>query len=550
MPETIYAARKVITMDPARPAATHVAVRDGAIAAVGTADEARRAAPGARIDDRFAGAVLMPGLVEAHAHTLEGGYWLAGAYVGAIARSDADGRRYPALRTADDVVAALVEVERGLDDPGRPLLGWGADPILFTDGSDLSAAHLDRVSTDRPVVVVQASGHVLYVNHAALRRAQLTPDVAIEGIMRERNGEPTGELREIPAMMPVVAHVVPEMLTAAGEPEALRITAAVAARAGVTTVADMGSSVYFDPAGLRAAREVTADPRFPVRIVALAAPLVAGIVDVEEGIERTRALRGAGHEHLRFGPVKLILDGSIQGFSARLLEPRYLGTGANGLWNMVPEQFRTWVERVHAEGWQLHCHCNGDEAGELFIEAVAGALAAHPRADHRHTMQHAQLTSREQFARMAELGMAVNLFTNHLFYWGDAHVERTVGLERAQRMNACRSAAEAGVPFAFHSDAPITPIAPLFSAWCAVNRTTSSGRVLGAHERITVPEALRAATLGAAYTLRLEHEIGSLEAGKRADLTVLGEDPLSVDPAALRDVPILGTVLSGRVVER
>ena len=148
---------------------------------------------------------------------------------------------------------------------------------------------------------------------------------------------------------------------------------------------------------------------------------------------------------------------------------------------------------------------------------------------------------------MSELGMCVNLFANHHFYWGDQHREVTVGPDRARRMNACRSALDAGVPFSVHSDAPITPLAPLFTAWCAVNRLTASGQVLGEHQRISVAQALHAITLGAAYTLKLDGEVGSIECGKRADFCVLHDDPTAVDPLALKDVKVWGTVQGGRV---
>jgi predicted amidohydrolase YtcJ len=153
------------------------------------------------------------------------------------------------------------------------------------------------------------------------------------------------------------------------------------------------------------------------------------------------------------------------------------------------------------------------------------------------------------FRRMATLGLSANLFANHLWYWGDQHFEMTIGPDRAHRLDACASALAAGVPLGIHSDAPVTPLGPLFTAWCAVNRVTPKGRVLGPSERLTVLQSLHAVTLGAAWTLRLDHEIGSIECGKRADLCVLEDDPLAIDPAALKDVRIHGTVLSGRVFE-
>ena len=133
-----------------------------------------------------------------------------------------------------------------------------------------------------------------------------------------------------------------------------------------------------------------------------------------------------------------------------------------------------------------------------------------------------------QFRRMAALGVCVNLFANHIWYFGDQHYELTMGPDRAMRLDACGSALRNGVPLAIHSDAPVTPMGPLHVAWCAVNRLTPSGRVLGENQRISVEAALRAITLGAAFTLKLDGEIGSIETGKKADFAVLGADPLAV----------------------
>ena len=170
------------------------------------------------------------------------------------------------------------------------------------------------------------------------------------------------------------------------------------------------------------------------------------------------------------------------------------------------------------------------------------ALKAHPHRDHHFTLQHCQLADRAQFRRMRTLGVCVNLFANHHLYWGDAHYALTVGPDRALRMNACRTALDQCVPMAIHCGAPVTPLGPLFTAWCAVNRRTASGRVQGAAEKITVAEALYAITLGAAYTLQLDHEVGSIEVGNHADFAVLDADPAGVEDADLKDINVWGTV--------
>ncbi|MCP4048957.1 MAG: amidohydrolase family protein, partial [Gammaproteobacteria bacterium] len=255
-------------------------------------------------------------------------------------------------------------------------------------------------------------------------------------------------------------------------------------------------------------------------------------------------------ERLRLGRIKVVADGSIQGFSARLRWPGYHNGAPNGLWYVTPEQMSEIFNLALEAGIQVHIHTNGDQATELALDRLGPALQAQPNPDHRFTLQHCQLADSAQFRRMRNLGMCVNLFANHHFYWGDEHYRLTVGPERAERMNACRTALDNDVPMAIHSDAPVTPLGPLFTAWCAVNRITASGRVQGESEKINVDEALRAITIGAAYTLHMDDEVGSIEVGKRADFAILADDPTQVGVDGLKDIEVWGTVQGGRIFSK
>jgi hypothetical protein len=288
--------------------------------------------------------------------------------------------------------------------------------------------------------------------------------------------------------------------------------------------------------------EMTGRPDFPVRLV----PALWAHAQLEKVIDDARRLRKQSTDKLHMGQVKIVADGSIQGFSARLKWPGYYRSSQQGIWNVAPETLNDMVRTLNAAGIQIHIHVNGDEASEAALDAFELALAQNPRPDHRHTLQHCQMADTAQFRRMKTLGLCVNLFSNHTYYFGDKHYEVTVGPERAERMNACGTALALGVPLAIHSDAPVTPLGPLFTAWCAVNRRTESGRLLGEAERISVQQALEAITLGAAYTMKLDHEIGSITVGKWADFAVLADDPLSVAPDALNQIEVVGTVLAGR----
>jgi predicted amidohydrolase YtcJ len=147
---------------------------------------------------------------------------------------------------------------------------------------------------------------------------------------------------------------------------------------------------------------------------------------------------------------------------------------------------------------------------------------------------------------MRNLGMCANFFINHVYYYGDQHYDTVLGPERANQVNPCGAALRESVSFSLHSDPPVTPLGHLFTMWCAVNRVTASGRVLGEHEKISAYDALKAATIDAAYQIHMDHQIGSLEIGKLADFAVLDESPLDVEPLAIKDIPVWGTMLGGK----
>ncbi|ONS41696.1 amidohydrolase [Burkholderia cenocepacia] len=541
-PVTIFTARRILTMNPAQPSATHVAVRDGRILAVGDAADAaawptRFGACAA--DDTLRDKVLMPGLVEGHCHLMEGAMWDA-VYVGYYDRRGPDGTLWPGLRSLDAVLDRLMEAERAITDDG-PLLAWGFDPIFFGTAR-LTVRELDRVSAARPIAILHASVHLMNVNGAMLARAGIDEDTDIDGVSRDADGRPAGELQEFAAMLPAYQTIGGKLAISASEkPHAVWNFGRVAQLAGVTTATDLVNDL--SPDGNRTLHEVTADPDYPVRIVPAFAPQrnpARSVDSVLAEIERNT-------DKLHVGPVKFIVDGSIQGFTARVRWPGYAGGQPNGLWLIPPAQLVDVFEPFHRAGLQLHVHTNGDEATDVVLDAMTTLLARHPRPDHRHTLQHCQMADAAQLKRVRALGMCVNFFANHLYYWGDAHYSQTIGPDRANRMDAAGSARRLGIPFALHSDAPITPLNPLFTAWCAVQRETASGRVLGEGERLSVDDALHAITLGVAYTLRMDHLVGSIEVGKFADFAVLDDDPSVCAPARLKELAVWGTVLGGRV---
>ena len=538
----IYPARVVHTMERARPTADAVAVHDGCIVAAGSVSELRELGP-AVVDDRFADQVLLPGFVEAHSHSFGGGFWQF-PYCGYFARWAPDNQVWSGCTSIDAVIDRLRTAEAAITDPDEPLVAWGLDPIYFR-GERLTAGHLDRVSTTRPVFVMHASIHLATVNSALMEREGIGPDTMVEGVPKDGAGMPIGELQE-PAALSLATGAIGALFGALMNDTAIDHFGALARNAGVTTLTDLGSMSIDDDDVIDRMRRMIDGPGFPARVSVFHNPGFGGPADLNEAVELVHVRAAESSAKLRFGHVKLVLDGSIQGFTARLRPPGYLGDRPNGLWLVPPEQVAERLRPFHRSGITVHAHCNGDQTVDVFLDAVETVLAESPRWDHRHTVQHCQLTTAAQYRRMAAMGVCANLFTNHTFFWGDQHVEETVGFDRASRMNAAATALAEGVPLSMHSDSPVTPIGPLHVAWCAVNRLTASGRELGPAERITVEDALRAVTIGAAYQLKMDDEVGSIAPGKAADFAVLAEDPFEVDPVDLRDIPVSGTVLAGR----
>jgi len=537
---TIYSSRKIITMNPARPSVSHVAVRDGLILGAGSLSELEGFGD-YTLNEQFADKILLPGMVEGHCHTVEGKWWRY-VYCGFHQRMDPHGKIWSGLPSIDAVIQRMQQKEMTLDDPDAALTGWAIDPIYYTDRK-ITRQQLDRISTTRPVGIMHASGHIMNVNSKALELADfLRSGIEHDGVPLGADGLPTGELKGPDVMFPVgqKAGFDDDML-AFDEPGLVDF-ARLCVRTGVTTATDLAARL--DAETVTMGIKVTGRDDFPVRVIALrfhhgATP--------EALIEHVKALRSQSTDRFRLGKIKVIADGSIQGFSARLKWPGYYNGAPNGLWYIAPEHMLSIYEMALQNDIQVHTHTNGDEATDLVLDMLQIALKKYPNNDHRFTIQHGQLVSAAQYRRMAKLNMCVNHFANHHFYWGDEHYRLTVGPERAERMNACRTALDNGIPLAIHSDAPVTPLSPLFTAWCAVNRLTSSGRTQGEYEKITIAEALYAITLGAAYTLGIDDEVGSIEVGKRADFAVLEDDPTLVAPEQLKDIGVWGTVQAGRV---
>lgn len=274
-------------------------------------------------------------------------------------------------------------------------------------------------------------------------------------------------------------------------------------------------------------------------------------VGLDKALDATEAQIAVAPEgpdkNLMFFPkqVKLFADGAI---ISQLMQMKDGYTdGHKGAWVLPPDELEKRAKLYWDAGYQLHIHVNGDLGLDVVLDVLERRMREHPRADHRTVIVHFANSTEEQVARIARLGAIVSANPYYTVGFADKYGQVGLGPMRADAMVRANSVVRHNIPLSYHSDLPMGPSDPLYLAWAGVNRITPSGRVAGPEQRITVDQALRAITIEAAYSWRKEDQIGSIAPGKIANFTILDDDPYSVPPMNLKDVPIWGTVFEGRV---
>ena len=536
-PDVIYLNGTVITMDARQSEAQAVAVRGDAIVAVGDNDAIEDlAGPDTeRID--LEGATLLPGFYAAHDH-------FPGSGVVALFRVDLNSPPIGEINTMDELVARLAA--RANETPkGQWVRGRGYDDTLIREKRHPTRADLDRASTEHPIYIGHISGHLGVANSLALEMAGITKGTPEPsgGVIRKdpETGEPNGVFEE---SMSLVTRLIPP-LDENDRLSAIRWAVADYVEEGVTTTVIAHGSTNT----LRDLQRARGDGLLSLRVISMGSK---GSLDAPSPGEAGGFVSGFGDTRLKLGAVKVIQDGSIQGFTGYLVEPYYAPFKGDASYRGYPRRERgelvAIVKSLHRAGYQIAIHGNGDAAIDDILFAFREAQEDFPRTDARHRIEHCQMAREDQLDEMKELGITPSFFVGHAYYWGDRHRDIFMGPERAERLSPLRSAVDRGIRFTVHDDTPVTPVKPIQLVWDAVNRVTTSGKVLGPAQRITPYQALRAVTIDAAWQNFEEDNKGSIAVGKLADFVVLEENPLTVDPERIRDIRVLATIVGGETV--
>ncbi|MDE2452933.1 MAG: amidohydrolase [Burkholderiales bacterium] len=550
---TIFTARRIHTMDESLPVATAVAVSEGRIVAVGSLEDMApwREGRAVTVDDRFARHVLLPGLIDNHIHPFLGALLMPTEHIAPEAWRQADGSMRPAARTPEDYRRLLHERVAAHADRSKLVVSFGYQQSLH---GKVGRPELDAWFPDRPVLLMQRSFHEHILNTRALTLLGITREVV--GEHPQVNWE-QGHFIETGIKI-VLQRLMPLVMNPQWYGRGLEMMTQLMHQGGITTAADMLFGAVdpdYELAQLDAVFEKGGAPMRVVNVfdVRSFASRATGVpvgppeqpIDFAAALAPMQALMARATPKVWFSKaVKLFADGAMFSQLMQMKAPGYID-GHRGEWLMAPEVLAEGVRTFWNAGWQMHTHVNGDGGMESVLEALSAAQEARPRFDHRFQMHHVGFHAAAQTERIAALGAHATVNPYYLHALGEDYARLGLGPERASQITRCGSLVRAGIKVSFHSDYMMAPPEPLLLAWCAATRKTLGGQIMAPEERLTLMQALRGVTIDAAWALRLDHEVGSIAAGKRADFCVLEDDPFERGADALKDLRIAGTVFEG-----
>ena len=525
---------QVISMDADNRIFEALSVRGESIHRLGSNEEMQAMITDETVVTDLEGKTLLPGLVDAHGH-------FPGSGMGVIS-VDLNSPPIGEVTTIAELQERLREQLPGKDDENW-LGGFGYDDTLLAEKRHPTRDDLDAVSSEVPIYIMHVSGHMGVGNSRMLALMEIDADTEdpVGGVIARRPGsrEPIGLLEET-AHMAMTEHLLDFSVA-----DGIRMTMAANKEylaQGVTTAQSGG----VDGAMASGMATLSGLNIIELRLVLfpfyhmLGPDLLSGEFD-PASIESDK---------LHVSAVKIVADGSIQGYTGYLREPYYVAFKGDADYRGYPavprDDLIKAVAEFHRAGFQLAIHGNGDASIDDILDAFELAQAEHPADDPRLILIHAQMARDDQLLRMKELGVTPSFFSAHTYYWGDRHRDIFMGPERAARMSPTKSAEDIGLRYSVHLDTPVVPMQPMQMLWSTVNRISTGGAEIGPEQRVSPINALRAMTIDAAWQVFQEERIGSLESGKLADIVILDGDPLTVED--VRTLNVVETIVGGRTV--
>ena len=538
---TIYHAKEIVTLDEKVASANAVSVKNDRIMAIGSMDDLIERNPDASIDRQFQNDVIVPGFIEHHIHPFLSAITM-NAEIISIEGWDLPNNQSIAYRDRDSYMQRLSEIEENMKSDS-PLITWGFHHYFH---GDISREDLDRISKDRPILVMHRSYHEFILNTPALEYFDISQEF-IESLDEEARAYADFDRGHFSEQGMI--SVFPKLLRYLGKPEyllsGLQLTEDYLHQNGVTMIANPGA--WLIKSIQDAKNLILGDENTPFRSFFIPSALILSEDhDVPELVEEAKKLLEWGGGKVEYLPnrIKLFADGAMYSQNMVLSEG-YLD-GHQGAWLMQEGLYRSAFKLFWDEGYQIHIHQNGDEALDLILDVLEENMANNPREDHRTTIVHFGISRADQMDRVKSLDAIISANPYYVTALSDLYSKKGLGPERALEMVRLGDVDRAGIRFGLHSDMPMAPGSPLVLMHAAVNRINFANEVAGPKQRVSPLAALKGVTLDAAYIMGLEDDYGSISEGKLANFTILSENPLSVNPQTIKDIEIKATIVEGK----
>ena len=541
---TIFTAKDIVTVNADTPYAKAVAVKDGKIIDLGSIETLVAQYSGSTLDETFADQVIVPGLIDPHIHMILGAMMysqhMAPPWDVQSPTGDIKG-----LPDQESFIAGVTKLVN--DNPGDDaILIYGYHNLVQ---GDVDRHDLDAITSSRPLILWHYSGHDYYMNTKALEMMGVEASWADEfhGVDLGADGQPNGRIYE-DALQKLLPKIGPMLLNPISIQKGFDGFEDMLASNGVTTVAELSYGIFGRPMedGFYAAL-YGEDARTRLYLVPEHRAFAA-----EFGEDRVKVIQDMVEKTKDKAPhvlpqIKLFTDAAFYSQTMRLDDPGYTGgqsKGQVGLWVTEPNNLADTMRPYWQANLDLHVHSNGDAAQTSTLSAFSKMRAEQANPENRLIIEHGGLIRPDHIETAKTLGIGVSAASHYVHYMGEDY-ETAIG-ERIKHISPLASIKKAGMPTTLHSDAPLAPPAPLRAASVHMLRSTRSGGVSTPSEQISAEQAMQAITIDAAWSLGLEDEIGSIEPGKRADFTILGQNPMTTDAKDWPTIPVWGVVLDGK----
>ncbi len=540
--DRILVAKELVTLDDLYQDANAVYIKGNKFHSIGSKEDLIKKFPNIPVDHLYKDSVIVPGFIEHHAHPLLAAITMNSEIV-AIDDWNVPHKKSDGVRNRKDYLERLLKTERNMKDDAEPLVSWGFHHYFH---GELTRQDLDLISKDRPILIIHRSFHEFIMNSRALSLFNITEDDLNHLSKEEKKFASLEEghfsERGLIAVMPKVMKYLaaPQRLITG-----LQITENYFQENGITLIANPGS--MYNPSIQKVKNYVFGDEDTPFKSLFIPSALyMLEHTDISNLLKTTEDHLSWGEGKVGFLPkhIKLFTDGAMYSQNM-VLRDGYLD-GHQGAWLMENDIFREAFKLYWDAGYQIHVHQNGDSGLDRLLDVLDENMKRNPREDHRTTVVHFGYSAFDQIDRMKKLGVIVSANPYYVSVLSDLYSREGVGYERSQQMVRLGDVDRAKIILSLHSDMPMAPASPLVLMHAAINRINYAHEVAGPNQRISALTALKGVTLNSAYVLGIENDYGSISPGKYANLTVLSDNPLSIDPLKIDKINVEATIVEGR----